>query len=63
MEDDLTQVGSLIKDLIRLYHFSGGSSRSTRWALCSYDSLCLFVKIDVAGVLVHQSRTCKDDIM
>ena len=33
MEDDLTQEGSLIEDLIRLYHFSGGSSRSTRWAL------------------------------
>ncbi|KAG2580272.1 hypothetical protein PVAP13_6NG330650 [Panicum virgatum] len=30
MEDDLTQVGSLIKDLIRLYYFSGGSSRSAR---------------------------------
>jgi len=30
MEDDLTQVGSLIEDLIRLYHFNGGSSRSTR---------------------------------
>ena len=33
MEDDLTQEGSLIEDLIRLYHCSGGSSRSTRWAL------------------------------
>ena len=63
MEDDLTQVVSLIKDLIRLYYFSGGSSRSARWALCSYDSLCLFVKIDVAGGAFHQSRTCKDDIM
>ena len=27
------------------YHFSGMSSRSTRWACCSCSSLCLFLKL------------------